>query len=246
MNAIPKLGAIWVYLAASPLLGLTITLIAYLIAQAIYAKARFNPLANPVLTAVAMLVLLLKVTGTPYATYFEGAQFVHFLLGPATVALALPLYRQWPKLRRSAVPLIGGLVAGSLAAIVSAVGVAALFGASHQTIASLAPKSATTPIAMAVAAETGGIPSLTAVLVISTGIFGAVFARSILNMLRIEDTAVRGFALGVASHGIGTARAFQVSEEMGAFAGLGMGLNGVFTAFIVPILMPLASRWLSG
>ncbi|MCO4882238.1 LrgB family protein [Paraburkholderia caribensis] len=246
MNAIPKLGAIWVYLAASPLLGLTITLIAYLIAQAIYAKARFNPLANPVLTAVAMLVLLLKVTGTPYATYFEGAQFVHFLLGPATVALALPLYRQWPKLRRSAVPLIGGLVAGSLAAIVSAVGVAALLGASHQTIASLAPKSATTPIAMAVAAETGGIPSLTAVLVISTGIFGAVFARSILNMLRIEDTAVRGFALGVASHGIGTARAFQISEEMGAFAGLGMGLNGVFTAFIVPILMPLASRWLSG
>ena len=246
MNAIPKLGAIWVYLAASPLLGLTITLIAYLIAQAIYAKARFNPLANPVLTAVAMLVLLLEVTGTPYATYFEGAQFVHFLLGPATVALALPLYRQWPKLRRSAVPLIGGLVAGSLAAIVSAVGVAALLGASHQTIASLAPKSATTPIAMAVAAETGGIPSLTAVLVISTGIFGAVFARSILNMLRIEDTAVRGFALGVASHGIGTARAFQISEEMGAFAGLGMGLNGVFTAFIVPILMPLASRWLSG
>jgi predicted murein hydrolase (TIGR00659 family) len=246
MNAIPKLGAIWVYLAASPLLGLTITLIAYLIAQAIYAKARFNPLANPVLTAVAMLVLLLKVTGTPYATYFEGAQFVHFLLGPATVALALPLYRQWPKLRRSAVPLIGGLVAGSLAAIVSAVGVAALLGASHQTIASLAPKSATTPIAMAVAAETGGIPSLTAVLVISTGIFGAVFARSILNILRIEDTAVRGFALGVASHGIGTARAFQISEEMGAFAGLGMGLNGVFTAFIVPILMPLASRWLSG
>jgi len=246
MNAIPKLGAIWVYLAASPLLGLTITLIAYLIAQAIYAKARFNPLANPVLTAVAMLVLLLEVTGTPYTTYFEGAQFVHFLLAPATVALALPLYRQWPKLRRSAVPLIGGLVAGSLAAIVSAVGVAALFGASHQTIASLAPKSATTPIAMAVAAEIGGIPSLTAVLVISTGIFGAVFARSILNMLRVEETAVRGFALGVASHGIGTARAFQVSEEMGAFAGLGMGLNGVFTAFIVPVLMPLASRWLSG
>ncbi|MHB9842105.1 LrgB family protein [Paraburkholderia terrae] len=246
MSAIPKLGAIWVYLAASPLLGLTITLIAYLIAQAIYAKARFNPLANPVLIAVAMLVLLLEVTGTPYATYFEGAQFVHFLLGPATVALALPLYRQWPKLRRSAVPLIGGLVAASLAAIVSAVGVAALFGASHQSIASLAPKSATTPIAMAVAAEIGGIPSLTAVLVISTGIFGAVFARSILNMLHIEETAVRGFALGVASHGIGTARAFQVSEEMGAFAGLGMGLNGVFTAFIVPVLMPLASRWLSG
>jgi putative effector of murein hydrolase len=141
-------------------------------------------------------------------------------------------------------PLLIGLVAGSLTAIVSAVGIAALLGASHQTIASLAPKSATTPIAMAVAAEIGGIPSLTAVLVISTGIFGAVCARSILNALRIDEPAVRGFALGVASHGIGTARAFQVSEEAGAFAGLGMGLNGVLTAFVVPILLPIVSRWL--
>jgi predicted murein hydrolase (TIGR00659 family) len=244
MSAIPKLGAIWVYLAASPLLGLTITLVAYLIAQALYAKSRFNPLVNPVLIAVALLVMLLEITGTPYATYFEGAQFVHFLLGPATVALALPLYRQWPKLRRAAWPLIGGLVAGSLTAIASAVGVAALFGASHQTIASLAPKSVTTPIAMAVAAEIGGIPSLTAVLVITTGVFGAVFARSILNLLRVTEPEVRGFALGVASHGIGTARAFQVSEEMGAFAGLGMGLNGVFTAFVVPVLLPAIAPWL--
>jgi predicted murein hydrolase (TIGR00659 family) len=244
MSAIPKLGAIWVYLAASPLLGLTITLVAYLIAQALYAKSRFNPLVNPVLIAVALLVMLLEITGTPYATYFEGAQFVHFLLGPATVALALPLYRQWPKLRRAAWPLIGGLVAGSLTAIASAVGVAALFGASHQTIASLAPKSVTTPIAMAVAAEIGGIPSLTAVLVITTGVFGGVFARSILNLLRVTEPEVRGFALGVASHGIGTARAFQVSEEMGAFAGLGMGLNGVFTAFVVPVLLPAIAPWL--
>ena len=243
MTAFPTLGAIWVYLAATPLLGLTITLIAYLFAQAVYARARFNPLANPVLIAVALIVVLLTITRTPYPTYFEGAQFVHFLLGPATVALALPLYRQWSKLRRAAVPLLVGLLAGSLTAIVSAVGIAALFGASHQTIASLAPKSATTPIAMAVAAEIGGIPSLTAVLVISTGIFGAVCARGILNALRVDEPAVRGFALGVASHGIGTARAFQVSEEAGAFAA-GMGLNGVLTAFVVPILLPVLSRWI--
>ncbi len=108
MTAIPKLGAIWVYLAATPLLGLTITLLAYLVAQAIYAKARFNPLANPVLIAVALLVILLEITRTPYETYFEGAQFVHFLLGPATVALALPLYRQWSKLRQTALPLSVG------------------------------------------------------------------------------------------------------------------------------------------
>lgn len=239
-----KLDAIWVYLAASPLLGLTVTLVAYLIAMSIYARAKHNPLANPVLIAVAIVVTALKITNTPYRTYFEGAQFVHFLLGPATVALALPLYRQWDKLKRGALPLLGGLVAGSLTAIVSAVGIAKLFGASHQTLASLAPKSVTTPIAMAVAEKVGGIPSLTAVLVISTGVFGAVSARCILDIVRVRETEVRGFAIGVASHGIGTARAFQVSEEMGAFSGLGMGLNGVFTAFVVPVLLPVLLRWL--
>ena len=240
-----QLGALWVYLAATPLLGLTMTLFAYLIAQGIYARARFNPLANPVLIAVALLVAVLSVTHTPYQTYFQGAQFVHFLLGPATVALALPLYRQLPKLRRAAVPLAGGLIAGSLTAVLSAVVVAMLFGVSRVTVISLAPKSATTPIAMAIAERLGGLPSLTAVLVICTGVFGAVSARTILNVLRIEEPDVRGFALGVASHGIGTARAFQVSDEMGAFAGLGMGLNGLFTAFVVPVLLPIVLRWIN-
>jgi predicted murein hydrolase (TIGR00659 family) len=242
MNAIHGIGPLWVYLAATPLLGLTITLLAYLIAQRIYAACRFNPLANPVLIAVAIVVVVLKTSATPYDTYFDGAQFVHFLLGPATVALALPLYRQLANLRRLALPIVVSLAAGSLTAIVSAVTVARVFGASHQTIASLAPKSATTPIAMAVAKEVGGVPSLTAVLVISTGVFGAVMARGVLNVLSVNEVEARGFALGVASHGIGTARAFQVSEEMGAFAGLGMGLNGIFTAFVVPVLLPVLSR----
>jgi predicted murein hydrolase (TIGR00659 family) len=240
-----QLGALWVYLAATPLLGLTMTLFAYLIAQGIYARARFNPLANPVLIAVALVVAVLSVTHTPYQTYFQGAQFVHFLLGPATVALALPLYRQLPKLRRAAVPLAGGLIAGSLTAIISATVVAILFGVPRVTVISLAPKSATTPIAMAIAERLGGLPSLTAVLVICTGVFGAVSARTILNVLRIEEPEVRGFALGVASHGIGTARAFQVSDEMGAFAGLCMGLNGLFTAFVVPVLLPMILRWVN-
>ncbi|MGI4859658.1 MAG: LrgB family protein [Janthinobacterium lividum] len=244
MSTPANLNAVWAALQTTPLLGLTLTLSAYLIAQAVHSKARFHPLANPVLIAIALVVAVLEMTRTPYPTYFQGAQFVHFLLGPATVALALPLYRQWPILRRTAVPLLGGLIAGSLAAIVSAVGIAALFGASSQTIASLAPKSATTPIAMAVATEIGGIPSLTAVLVIATGVFGAVVAGSILNVLRITEVEVRGFALGIASHGIGTARAFQVSEEMGAFAGLGMSVNGVFTAFVVPVLMPFLAGWM--
>jgi predicted murein hydrolase (TIGR00659 family) len=197
-----------------------------------------------VLIAVAIVVVVLETSGTAYETYFDGAQFVHFLLGPATVALALPLYRQLPNLRRLALPILASLAAGSLTAIVSAVSVATLLGASRQSIASLAPKSATTPIAMAVAKEIGGVPSLTAVLVITTGVFGAVAARGILNLLRVTEVEARGFALGVASHGIGTARAFQVSEDMGAFAGLGMGLNGIFTAFVVPVLLPVLSRLL--
>jgi putative effector of murein hydrolase len=110
-------------------------------------------------------------------------------------------------------------------------------GGTAQLIASAAPKSATTPIAMAVSEKLGGLPSLTAVLVISTGIFGAVSARLLFNAMRIESHAVRGFALGVASHGIGTARALQVSAEMGAFAGLGMGLNGILTAVLAPWLV---------
>lgn len=242
MSPIPRIGAIWVYLAATPLLGLTVTLLAYLLAQRVYALCRFSPLANPVLIAVATVVVVLRIAGTPYEVYFDGAQFVHFLLGPATVALALPLYRQLPNLRRLAWPIVISLMAGSVTAIVCAVGVAELLGASRQTLASLAPKSATTPIAMAVAKQIGGLPSLTAVLVITTGVFGAVTGRFILNALRIDDIETRGFALGVASHGIGTARAFQVSEGMGAFAGLGMGLNGIFTAFVVPFVFPVLSR----
>jgi predicted murein hydrolase (TIGR00659 family) len=235
-----KLGEIWVYLSATPLLGLTVTLLAYQAAYWLYARSGLNPLANPVALSVAMLVALLLATDTPYATYFEGAQFVHFLLGPATVALAVPLYANLDKLRKNLLPIGGALLAGSVTAVVSAVAIGWLLGASRETLLSLAPKSVTTPIAMGIAEKLGGLPSLTAVLVVCTGILGAVLARGTLNLLRIEDHAVRGFAVGVAAHGIGTARAFQVSETMGAFAGLAMGLNGLLTAFLFPLLV---SAW---
>jgi predicted murein hydrolase (TIGR00659 family) len=232
----PPLNDIWVYLSASPLLGLTVTLLAYQGAFALYRKSGGHPLANPVLIAVAMLVAFLLATGTRYETYFAGAQFVHFLLGPATVALAIPLHSHFPKVRALARPAAIGLVAGSLTAIVVAVAVARLLGASLPTQFSLAPKSVTTPIAMGIAERIGGIPSLTAVLVIITGILGAIGARALFDALRVRDPAIRGFALGVASHGIGTARAFQVSEQSGAFAALAMGLNGALTAAAVPVL----------
>jgi len=246
LDLAPRLNELWVYLAASPLLGLTLTLVAYQGAWWLHKRSGFSPLANPVLIAVAVLVTVLTLSGTAYQTYFEGAQFVHFLLGPATVALAIPLYAQIRRVRALLLPVLAGLVAGSLTAIVSAVAVGKLLGASKPTLLSLAPKSVTTPIAMGIAERIGGIPSLTAVLVIATGIVGAVSARYLFDAMKIKEPAVRGLAIGVASHGIGTARAFQVSEEAGVFAALAMGLNGVLTALLVPVLAPALSALISG
>ena len=241
--AVDRLADVWVYLSASPLLGLTVTLLVYQGAFMLYRRSGFHPLANPVAFSVVGLGLLLWATGTPYATYFEGAQFVHFLLGPATVALAVPLLEQLPRLKRLWLPLLGALVAGTLAATISAIGIGWLLGASKATLASLAPKSVTTPVAMGIAEQIGGLPSLTAVLVVSTGILGAATARYLFDALRITDPAVRGFALGTAAHGIGTARAFQVSEEMGAFAGLAMGLSALFSALVLSAVAGLLLRW---
>ena len=240
----PRLNELWVYLSASPLLWLTATLLAYQGGYWLYRRLGTHPLANPVLIAVAVLVGLLLITGTSYETYFNGAQFVHFLLGPATVALAVPLYTHVKRVRALLLPVAVGLLAGSLAAILTAVAVGKLLGATTPTILSLAPKSVTTPIAMGIAERIGGIPSLTAVLVIATGILGAVVGGYVFDALKVRSPAIRGFAMGVASHGIGTARAFQESEQAGAFAALAMGLNGLLTALLLPALLPFLAAWL--
>ena len=233
---------LWVYLSASPLLWLTATLAAYLAADGVQRRLGRHPLANPVLMAVAVLVAVLQMSGTPYRTYFEGAQFVHFMLGPATVALAVPLAAKAREVRRLLLPMLAAVVAGSITSTVVAMGVGWLLGASPTTLLSLAPKSVTTPIAMAIAEQVGGLPGLTAVLVILTGVIGAVLVTPLMNALGLRDYAARGFAAGVASHGIGTARAFQVSEVAGTFAGLGLALNGLVTAVLAPALVHLWSR----
>jgi predicted murein hydrolase (TIGR00659 family) len=227
---------IWVYLSASPLLWLAATLAAYLGAHWLYERAGRVLVLNPMATALAALIALLAATGTPYAAYFDGAQFVHFLLGPATVALAVPLYQNFAAVRRAMLPMAAALFAGSLTAIVSSVGIAYLLGASPETLTSLAPKSATTPIAMGIAEKTGGLPSLTAVLVFFTGLSGIVMATPLFNLMGIRDWRARGFAGGLALHGIGTARGFQVNPVAGTFAGIAMGLNGIATAILVPLL----------
>jgi predicted murein hydrolase (TIGR00659 family) len=229
---------LWVYLSGSPLLWLTGTLVVYIAADAISVALRRHPLANPVLMAVAFLSVILLATGTQFPTYFAGAQFVHFLLGPATVALAIPLVRYLPEVRRTLVPMLTALLVGSVTAIASAVLLAKFFGLDRGAMLALAPKSSTAAIAMGIAEKTGADPSLTAVLVILTGISGAIIVTPLMNVLRLKNYAARGFAAGLTSHGIGTARAFQVDPLAGTFAGIGLGLNGLLTALLVLLLLP--------
>lgn len=233
-----SMSEIWVYLASSPLLWLTLTLVVYQLAMWLHRRLDLNPLANPVLIGVSILVGILQLTDTSYQTYFDGAKFVHFLLGPATVALAVPLYAQLTRLKSLLLPLLGALILGSLCAVLSAVVIGAIFGASDATLLSLAPKSVTTPIAMGVAERIGGIPSLAVVFVLITGVIGAIGARWLFKLMGEQDHAIQGFAIGIAAHGIGTARALQISEQAGAFSALAMGLNGMLTATLLPVLVP--------
>jgi len=233
----PDLRALWVYLAASPLLWLTLTLAAYAAGDALSRRLSRHPLANPVVVAAALIIAVLLMSGTSYETYFDGAQFVHFLLGPATVALAVPLWKNRVLVRANLLPMTAALAAGSTVAALSAVATAWALGAPSDALASIAPKSVTAPVAMQLSKSLGGVPELTAVLVIATGIIGAMVVTPLMNALRIRDFAARGFAAGVASHGIGTARAFQVSETAGAFAGIAMGLNAALTSLLTLVFL---------
>lgn len=234
MTALPD---IWTYLAKGPLLWLTMTLLAYVIGDAIFKRFNRAPYANPVMIATILVSALLLITGTPYHTYFEGAQFVHFMLGPATVSLAVPLYANRVHIRRALIPMLAALVAGSLTAVLVAIAVGMMMGLDHTTLVSLAPKSTTAPVAIGISEKVGGLPTLTAVLVLITGILGAIVVTPTFNALGLTDWRARGFATGVAAHGVGTARALQVNETAGAFAGIGMGLNALLTAVIVPYIV---------
>ena len=231
---------LWSYLSTTPLLWLTATILAYLAADAIARRLNNHPLANPVILSVLIIAPVLWVTKTEYATYFEGAQFIHFLLGPATIALALPLWDNRETISTSVAPILLALVAGSVTAAGSTILLAQAFGLSPDVILSLAPKSTTAPVALGISEAVGGLPALTAVLVILTGITGAVIVTPLMTVLRIKDWRARGFSVGLASHGIGTARAFQVNPTAGAYAGIAMALNALLTSMIVPVLV----RWL--
>jgi predicted murein hydrolase (TIGR00659 family) len=232
-------NALWVYLGASPLLWLLLTVGVYVLAVRLQQAAGGSPWLNPVLSSVAVLVAVLTLTGTPYPVYFDGAQFVHFLLGTATVALAIPLRRQWAEVKATLTPALVTLLLGNVLGAVIAMSIVKWWGAPDALVASIAPKGVTAPVAMAVAERLGGLPALTAVLVIASGILGATMATPLLNAARITDWAARGLAVGMTAHGIGTARAFQVNAVAGTFAGVAMAASTVLTSLIVPLLVPL-------
>jgi len=233
------LAAIWAYLSASPLLGLTVTLIAYSLAYRLHMFVNRHPLLNPVVVSVTGLIVLLRITNTEYEVYFEGGQYIHFLLGPATVALAIPLQKQFSKLKRLWLPVAIALIIGITTSTLSTILIARAFGASLQTQLSLSPKSVTAPIAMGISEQIGGLPSLTAALVVTTGIIGATLGTKLFESIHVTDDSIKGIAMGVTAHGIGTARAFQESSEMGAFSGLAMALSAFASSLLVPLILRL-------
>jgi predicted murein hydrolase (TIGR00659 family) len=231
----------WSAWVGMPLFGLTLTLMVYVLVQAVYARSGGSTWVNPVFWSVLVLAVVLGATGVPYERYFASAQFIHLMLGPAVVAMAWPLWQRRTALReRGAKLFIAALLGGGCAAG-SAVAMAAWLGLPREVVLSLAPKSLTTPVAMGVAEKIGGIPALAAVFVVLTGMMGAIGGTYLFALLRIPRTPrgmmVRGFAMGTAAHGIGAARAMQVNAEAGAYAGLAMGMQSLLAALLIPLLV---------
>jgi predicted murein hydrolase (TIGR00659 family) len=234
-NRLP-ISEIWVYLSGTPLLALILTLSAYQLGVIIYERTNKNPIANPVGIAVIVVASILQFSNIPYAKYFEGAQFIHFLLGTATVALAVPIFHGYAALRKHWLSLITALTCGAITSIASATLIAKALGADATLIAPLFAKSVTAPIAMGVAEQLGASPTLTAVFAVITGIIGATIGRFVFDAVGCKQWWQRGFALGTAAHGIGTSRAFSVNAEAGTFASLAMGLHGILGALLIPFL----------
>lgn len=231
-----NLAAMSQLLHHSPLPGLLLTLLAYRAALALSRRCGGHPLANPVLSGIVLLVVALKVLDIDYQAYMQGASVLQWLLGPATVALAVPLYANWARLKQAAGPLLATLLLGSLCGMGSAVGLGHWLGLPQDMLLSLATRAVTTPIAVGVTQQIGGVPELAMLAVILSGIAGAVLAVPLLRRLGVDDALVQGFASGISAHGIGTARMFQLSETAGAFAGLAMGLNGLLSAVLIPLI----------
>lgn len=227
---------------AHPLFPFALTLGAYAAGTWLHRRAGQSPFFHPLILAVAIVIVVLKAIGMPYAVYFEGTRFLHWMLGPAIVALAIPLYGELTQLKARWRSTLAALLVGSVVATGSAVLVAWFMGASNELLLALSTKSVTTALATVLAHEIGSNPAIAATIVLVTGLLGAVVGPWLFARLRPGDDAALGTALGTCAHAIGTSRAIQISETCGAFAALSMGLNGLLTALVLPVLV----MWLQG
>jgi len=228
-----SIGSVASFLVQTPVFGVTLTLGAYEIGSWLQRRCGGSPLVNPVLISIVLIVAGLEFAGISYDTYLRGGDLIRFLLGPATVALALPIYVNAGRIRAAALGIFAGVSVGATVACASAVGIAWVLGAPNDLLRSIAPKSVTTPIAIGISEQINGHPSLTSVLVITSGIIGAMLSGRLYEWIGVRDWEARGLATGIASHGIGTAQMLSVNETAGAFAGLAIGLTGLFTAFLL-------------
>ena len=225
----------------TPLFGTTLTLVTYLLSQKLYRHVG-KVWVNPVLVSIVSIILLLQLFDLEYRDYARGGDVLVFLLGPTVVALAIPLYQRREEIWKRKKPIMVGIFAGSLASIISACGLAWALGGSREVILSLAPKSVTTPIAISIVDKIGGIAPLTAALVVLTGCIGAVCGPEFCKRIGITSPVASGLAVGTSAHGIGTARMLEVDRLSGAVSGLAIGLNGLMTTFLLPLLMVIAGN----
>ena len=223
---------------SNPIILLAITFGIYYVARQIQKWTGWVVL-NPILITIAALIALLQLTGISYETYEQGGQYIEFWLKPAIVALGVPLYQNLGQIRRQLLPILMSQLVGCLVGLVSVTLIASALGASHEVIVSLAPKSVTTPIAMEVCKAAGGIPSLTAAIVVIVGLFGAIFGFKILEVWHVRNPFSQGISMGTAAHAVGTSRAMEKGETYGAYSSLGLILNGVLTALLTPFVLKL-------
>ncbi|PLX85551.1 MAG: CidB/LrgB family autolysis modulator [Desulfuromonas sp.] len=220
----------------TPLFGIVLTIGAFALAQWLYQRTRMVFL-NPVLVAIVAVILLLSAADIPYSSYAHGGDIILFLLGPSVVALAVPLYQRRQDIARRKNVILIGIFFGALASIVSACGIGWLLGGSPDVVLALSPKSVTTPIAISIIENLGGVVPLTAATVVLTGCLGGVCGPEFCRLIGVRSPVAVGLAVGTAAHGIGTARMMEIDRLSGAVAGLAIGLNGLFTTFLLPLLM---------
>lgn len=227
-------------LVHSEIFDLALVVGTYIAATLLYKKTHLS-LLHPLLTSIFVIIVILEVLDIEYESFQQGSHLIHFMLGPSVVALGYVLFEQMKYLKGNVVSILTSVFVGAIVGIISVIAIGKLMGADQSLIATLQPKSVTTPIAMGISEKNGGIPSLTAVIVVAVGIFGSIVGPAVMKVLGIESRIAKGLALGASSHGVGTAAAIQLGAVEGALSGLAIGLMGIMTAILVPVISYILS-----